>query len=285
MDREVLINWLDVADIVFWVGHAVKAEIEHCVDSTDSRVHGLYIPSIPTELFTIEQKNRKCEGKQVITLMTNERKNLDVTGLHYELGMAAAVKAADSIIRCDGYNYENQIRVEFLLLGVHPGERDMCKEVFERIKKEQPEKKKDITFCFDVIKKTEDMQDFMKQTSVLLLPLKASSPLFGVEALAAASAGTPFLVSSNSGIASLLQKIKETSPVIVNEGDLENDSLFWKKCIVDTIQGPKQAKSQSENIKLKLIQDTTIASSHLAFMRAIAGKISPFVSLISQKIY
>ena len=58
----------------------------------------------------------------------------------------------------------------------------------------------------------------MKQTSVLLLPLKSSSPLFGVEALAAASAGTPFLVSSKAGIASLLQEIEETSRVVLDEG-------------------------------------------------------------------
>ena len=83
--------------------------------------------------------------------MTNERKNLNITGLNYELGMAAAVKAADSIILELGYDYRNQIRMEFLLLGVHPDERDLWKEEFERIRKAQPEKKKDITFRFGVI--------------------------------------------------------------------------------------------------------------------------------------
>ena len=276
VDKNILNNWLKAADIIFLVGHAVKAEIEIYLESSDPRVHGVYIPNVPTDLFTIEQENRKCEGKQVITLMTNERKNLNVTGLNYELAMAAAVKAADIIISQKGWDYRNQIRMEFLLLGVHPDERDSWKEVFERIKKDQPEKKKDMTFRFGVIKKTKDLQDFMKQTSVLLLPLKAGSPLFGVEALAAAAAGTPFLVSNKSGIASLLQEIGETKPVILDDGDLERDSLLWKGHILDTIEKPEHVKLQSENIKLKLIQDTTIASSHLAFIRAVAGRVSLF---------
>ena len=272
VDNDILMNWLDTADVIFLVGHAIKAEIELYLESSDPRVRGLYIPSVPIELFTIEQPNRKCEGKQVITLMTNGMKKVDVTGLHYELGMAAAVKTADIIGKWYGYDYGKQIRVEFLILGVHPDERDSWKEVFERIKNEQPEKKKDIIFRFGVINKTKDLKDFMKQTSVLLLPLKADSPLFGVEALAAASAGTPFLVSSKAGITSLLEEIGETSRIILDEGDLQNDSLFWKGRILDTIENPEHVRLQSENIKLKLIQDATIASSHLAFIRAVAGE-------------
>ena len=282
VDIDILMNWLDVADIIFLVGHAVKAEIELYTDSSDPRIHGLYIPNVPVDLFAVEQKIRKCEGKQVITLMTNERKNLEVTGLHYELGMTAAVKATDVIVRWHGYDYRKQIRMEFLVLGVHPDERNSWKETFEWIKTQRPEKKKDITFHFGVIKKTKDLQDFMKQTSVLLLPLKAGSPLFGVEALAAASTGTPFLVSNKSGIASLLQEIGETNPVILDEGDLENDSLSWKHHIFDVIKDPEGVKSQSENIREKLIKDTTIASSHLVFIRAVAGEV--FLISISPKI-
>ena len=109
VDKNTLNNWLKAADIIFLVGHAVKAEIELYLESSDPRVHGIYIPNVPTDLFTIEQRHRKFEGKQVITLMTNERKNLGVTGLNYELGMATAVKAADNIISWQGYDYKNKL--------------------------------------------------------------------------------------------------------------------------------------------------------------------------------
>ena len=73
-----------------------------------------------------------------------------------------------------------------------------------------------MAFQFQTIIDIEKLKSLMKRTAVMLLPLKPDSPLFGVEALMAAYSEVPILVSSNSGIASLMKSMGEGEAIVYN---------------------------------------------------------------------
>ena len=122
----------------------------------------------------------------------------------------------------------------------------------------------------------------MRQTSLLLLPLIPESPLFGIEALSAVATGTPILVSSNSGMASLLQELDEVKSIIHNKGIPNADAQLWNVRITEKLTKPDDAQKEAENIRAMLIQDTSIASSHLEFIRIVTGLV--LLSLMCAKL-
>ena len=70
----------------------------------------------------------------------------------------------------------------------------------------------------------------MKRTTVMLLPLKVESSLFGVEALMAAYSGVPILVSSNSGLAFLMESLGEGEAIVYRTtGGLRKDAETWSE--------------------------------------------------------
>ena len=106
----------------------------------------------------------------------------------------------------------------------------------------------------------------------MLLPLKPDSSLFGVEALMAAYSGVPILVSSNSGIASVMNSTGEGEAVVYNTtGTLQNDSKVWSEKIYQKISDPQRALNLAESLRGSLLLDTSIAASHVEFIKIITG--------------
>ena len=161
-----------------------------------------------------------------------------------------------------------------MILAANRKERNAWEASFNKIKDRQATKDKRLLFQFHSIGNLEKLKTIMRRTTVMLLPLKADSPLFGVEALLAAYSGVPILVASNSGIASLMSSIGEGEAIVHDvTGNLWNDSRVWSKRIIQKISDPAEAQKCAQSLRTTLILDTSIATSHLEFIRLVTGEL------------
>ena len=68
-------------------------------------IHKLYIPAFPLELFKVRRasvEGNKVQGTQHITMMTGDRKDLEVSGLDFPLAVASSSRASKHILDFDG---------------------------------------------------------------------------------------------------------------------------------------------------------------------------------------
>ena len=273
-DVNLLLQWLKGCKMVLSIGESVKADIDqyvHCLDQSEKPIHQTYIPGCPAELLTILQGKRSSSvtGPQKISVVTKEKKDLEVSGLNYSLAVASATMAAENIHRFCGI----QAKVQFLVLASNQEERDAWETSFKEIKDRELTRDKRLSFEFHVIENTNKLKSLMKMTTVMLLPLKSNSPLFGMEALIAAYSGVPVLVSSNSGIASLMNSLGEGEAIVYNTtGNLRNDSKVWSERIIQKIRDPDQAQIMAQSLRGTLLLDTSIAASHIEFIKIVTGK-------------
>ena len=107
--------------------------------------------------------------------------------------------------------------VQFLVLATNVEERKIWEESFIAARDEQQTKDKRMAFQFQTIIDIEKLKSLMKRTAVMLLPLKPDSTMFGIEALRAAYSGVPILVSSNSGIASLMNSMEKVKQLCTTQ--------------------------------------------------------------------
>ena len=95
IDEDLLFEWLSEVDTVFSVGKEVKAEVFSSIASlppAHKPFHQLCIPGFPLELFNVHRaavEVNKLQGTQNITLMTGDRKDLDINGLDFPLAVAS----------------------------------------------------------------------------------------------------------------------------------------------------------------------------------------------------
>ena len=106
----------------------------------------------------------------------------------------------------------------------------------------------------------------------MLMPLKAASSLFGVEALTAAYSGVPILVASNSGMAYLLESTGLTEAIVHSTGGLQQDIKLWSERIIQKIRDPEASYQHAKVLRKVLLLDTSIAASHVEFVKIITGK-------------
>ena len=197
VDSAMLEGWLQEADVVFSVGKAVHSELKPYVDGLDGNhkpVHKMYIPGYPVEFFGITRETRgnRVRGTQYVSMMTGDQKNLDIPGLDFPLAVSACSKASEHIRTTDNE------RVKLELLAVKEEDRSEWRSWFREIQTSGLAFECPPAENFDRIKRQ------LKRSNLFIQPLVPDSILFGVEALSAAAAGVPILVSQNSGIASVL---------------------------------------------------------------------------------
>ena len=118
----------------------------------------------------------------------------------------------------------------------------------------------------------EKLKTYMRKSNLLILPLKPDSPLFGTEALSAVAAGVPILVSSHSGMASILETIAQNESV-VQESSLESDEETWKDKVIRTLVKPEDSQRIANTLREQLLLDTKITQTRLDFASIIGGKI------------
>ena len=106
----------------------------------------------------------------------------------------------------------------------------------------------------------------------MLLPLKVESSSFGIEALMAAYGGVPILVSSNSGLAFLMESLGEGEAIVYRTtGSLRKDATTWSEQIIQKIRDPEQAQKLAKSLRGTFLLDTNISASHIEFVKIITG--------------
>ena len=274
VNERALLSWLKDVKLIFSIGDAVQADIQtyiNCLEQADRPRHYSYLPGCPAELLTVLQEKRTSPvtGQQNIAVMTKETKDLEVSGLNYDLAVASSTLASQNVHEFCGIT----ARVQFLVLATSPEERNMWELRFNEMKERQQTKDKRLVFQFYTLGDIEQLKTQLKRLVVMLLPLKPDCPLFGVEALMAAYSGVPILVSSNSGIASLMNSLGEGEAIVYNTtGNLLNDSKVWSERIIQKIRDPEQAQILAQSLRGRLLLDTSIAASHMEFIRIVTGK-------------
>ena len=251
-------SWIKETDIVFSIGKSAKTELERFLFG---KKHELYIPIYPLEDIQCQRvaKIPEMYHKQ-ITLMVG-KKELDYNGINLQLAIRA-VKGAAEMIR----EKSSKGGIHLVLIGEDAIDEEHLKKLFS-----DSEEKEGI-FTFDIVTtlKPEKMKSWITRSFVFLLPLKSNCSKFGLEALSAVVAGVPILVSENSGMATLLQEMEESSySVVRRQRDFSLDVQAWKSKIVEIFFNWQNVQYQTERIRKTLLQNKNIARTHLNFISTI----------------
>ena len=141
-------------------------------------------------------------------MMTGDRKDLEISGLDFPLAFASTFGASKHILDFDG------IRSNFELLINNREDIDQWKKEFKELVQKQESRGRSRHFHADAPQTLEGLKTYLRKSNLFILPLRPESPLFGAEALSAVAVGVPILVSSHSGIASILKTIIQDESVV-----------------------------------------------------------------------
>ena len=81
-------------------------------------------------------------------------------------------------------------------------------------------------------------------------------------------------MSSNSGMASLMDSLVEGEAIVRNTtGSLQKDSEIWCDRIYQKMSDPQNAQKMAQSLRGTLLLDTSIAASHVAFIKIVTGML------------
>ena len=275
VDEEMLTEWLQEADLIFSVGDGIFTLIDCHIESNDLDIeHRLYLPGFPLDFFEIERNPRKCTltGEQSILVMTSDL-NPNVSGVDMELAVVATSQSSDNIMYSEGSDLSRQLSFSFKLITSTDEEKSQWDRMFLDIKEKYKIEARAPEFKFCAPQEIKKLFPHLKRGTLLVLPLKSESSLYGVEALVAMASGIPVLVSRNSGMASFLQRLGEEEPIVCDNEGLQKNIIVWKERMIHKITNPDQAQRSATELRRKLVLDTRIAETHLEFLGTVAGKI------------
>ena len=90
--------------------------------------------------------------------------------------------------------------------------------------------------------------------------------------LMAAYSGVPILVSSNSGLAFLMESLGEGEAIVYRTtGSSRKDATTWSERIIQKIRDPEQAQKLAESLRGTFLLDTSISASRIEFIKIITG--------------
>ena len=268
VDSEMLEEWLEEADVVFSVGKAVQSELRPYIDGLDQNkkpVHRLYIPGYPIELLGIEREMRGniVQGTQYVSMMTGEPKNPDIPGLDFPLAVSACAKASEHI------RIHDDERIKLELLAVRKEDRSEWRSWFN----EQDIHTSGLSFECPPGENFDRLKRQLKRSNLFIQPLVSDSILFGVEALSAAAAEVPILISQNSGVASVLESSIQYEMIVRQTNMPFVDA--WKEAILQKILRPEESQRKASELRKQLLLDRSISKTHLDFTSTIVGKSQP----------
>ena len=173
VDEECLTEWLREADIVLSVGNNIFMKVESCLksfDDEDKVDHKLYLPGFPLDFFKIQQKEN-CgivRGEQNILLMTAERKNLEVTGLNFELAVVSCAKSSLNITAYEGSDLSKQISLSFRMIGFKDDDKCSWERYFKEINHHHKLEGRIPSFRFHASKCIDKLTPHIKRAKVLI---------------------------------------------------------------------------------------------------------------------
>ena len=132
VDDEMLLEWLQEAEVVFSIGKAVEDELRPYILTLDPKtrpIHKVYFPSYPLELFNLKQDvaDAKIQGTQNVSMMSGEIKDLDISGLDFPLAVTATAAASEYI------HFNDRVKTKLSLLMADEEERPNWKDTFEEV--------------------------------------------------------------------------------------------------------------------------------------------------------
>lgn len=272
VDDDLMLEWLKDADIVLSVGQSLCDEVKNQILSLETHCqpkHSCYLPC-PVRFLTESgphTTNSNLAKIQNILLPVREKLNMAVPGIDFKLASSVATRVS-AHLRIQGF------KVRMMVAGATAEEKTPWEELFEEVKQNDQTVDKRAEISYHVVDKTEELLKLFKKCHLCLLPLESCSPLFGTEALMAAYASVPILVSDHSGIAHLLQAAGEVEPIVTGmTGNFENDVTKWTERVLQKLYKPDDNQSCAERLRKKLLVDCNIAASQLQFVRFITGKL------------
>ena len=269
VDNEVLLDWLREADIVFTLGKTMADELTPYITSRNPEerpIHKLYIPSYPLDRLDVKNnyEESKVWGTQHVSLMTGEIKE---NGLDFPMAVTATAEASEHLRNFDG------VRIKLCLLITNEEERAIWKEMFEELLYQRNLNHTGLSFQVELVQTAESIKIHMRKSNLFLLPLKKTSPLFGTEALEAIAAGVPVLISRESGLAALLEKMVENESVVY-ENQSQSIVQTWTNRIIHKLVKPEEAQRVAIKLREQFLFDTNVARTHLDFIHTITGMIN-----------
>ena len=198
--------------------------------------------------------------------MTGDIKDLEVNGLDFPVAVNSAAEASKHI-----WDFHN-LKTNFVLLTSNKDDKEEWKKEFGEILGNGDARRRTLYFQVDSPENVETMNEKMRKSNLMILPLKPGSPIFGTEALSAIAAGVTILVSNHSGMAALLETIYQVESII-QESTLDSDAETWKEGILQKLLRPEDSQRKADRMREQLLLDTSIAQTHLDFIRALLGKI------------
>ena len=255
LEKDILYSWIHGTDIFFSIGENVRNELDRFVRGMQ---HEMYIPlghwEIPRGLQSHETVR---ENKELIAMVVGNQ-DFVCDGLDVMLGVEAADKAVKNLQLHRDLGEKKRLGI-VLFVEQAKNEQILKEEIGKRFP--------NVLVTITHFASTTHIQSLLLKTSVFLLPLKKLYPQFGIEALSAATAGIPILVSGNSGIAELLRKLGESESVVTS-----SDPNIWKDEIVQKMLCPELARKNASRLRQKLLQDGTLRKTHLRFISKITGE-------------
>ena len=286
IDEDCLSDWLKEADLVLSVGGNVWMQVASFIKAMDIHVdHELYLPSVTVDVSNLKQSETqpKLSGEQNIMIMVPDGENFEKSGLDFELAVVSSVQASQSIMFNEGSNLSRQLSLNLKLFASTEEGKTVWEESLKAVKEKHKIEGTSPGFKVFCPKRPEKLKPHMKRATLVVLPLKGDSPLFGTETLNALAAGIPILVSKNSGIASYLHERGLSEPVVWDSDGLEKDIRKWKEKLIEKITNPEEALCIAKELRELLQLDLQTASTHRNFIKYITGRLS-ILQLIFNRI-
>jgi hypothetical protein len=110
-----------------------------------------------------------------------------------------------------------------------------------------------------------------RRTALVLMPSRAEA--FGLVGLESIVAGTPVLVSGNSGLGMLLNTVvpeEAASVVCPVTGDMKRDAPAWGSAILTVLRSPREALARAADLREKMAARRTWAMAAEQLLRAAA---------------
>ena len=253
VDSDILCSWIKGTDIVFSLGDTEENILKRYVCG---KTHGLYIPIHYIEGMTPPEQIKN----HTITIMIGN----EFDYCYVDLGLAVAA-SCNAAIMINDKRKEDKVDIQLVLLTEEKETTELRRRVTAIL--EDNKIPKDLLSLHYLSQESIGKKETQAmETNLFLLPLKKRFPVFGIEALNAALAGVPILVSENSGIAAFLDEIKESEYHVVKREKIET----WNNEIEKKLTGGESRK-HAKRLREKLLQDSTFTKIHRKLISALAG--------------
>ena len=271
IDKDLLSRWIKGTDIVFSIGETDSNVLKRFVHG---KMYGIYIPIYPLQSFSVQTESESAAvfkpdmRSQKITVMVGKKES-GYNGIDVELVLEAvglAVKKA--------FDDDSRMETHLTFLGEEREDESDLKTCFHETLQGHNMCQDLLTFHFltsDESTGSKGIETCMSDSTLVMLPLRTNYSIFGLEALTAAWAGIPILVSENSGVATLLSQVGGGHSVVKSRNNFNSDVSTWADCILQNSSKQSNAREKASKLRESLLRSTRIGRTHLKFISTITG--------------